>query len=274
MGADELVGGGPLSWVGRWLAEEDVDGVGTVHLEFLRRNVGDVVVVVTIIALAEVDQVTLAVASGTLTVKLSNSSGDVGRVHVLGGLGVDIAEGRGLLDLVGGPEVAVCVSVEGRQREVGVDVGSLSVVEAGTGRGRLLDVRAGITTVSTTVSGSPESPDAINHGMVEEKDGIKRREIQVGHVTVATSDGVNGLVDRLQTVRVGRVARSEPSRVTEHVEVGRSSEQVVETVTEAGLVVGDLRSDEVVLAPGIVDIPAAGVSASPLPGSELANCQH
>lgn len=50
--------------------------------------------------------------------------------------------------------------------------------------------------------------------MMEPENGIKSRVVEVRHVTIVASDGMNNVVKRLETVGVGRCTR-DPGLITE-----------------------------------------------------------
>ena len=102
--------------------------------------------------------------------------------------------------------------------------------------------------------------------MVEEENGVETSIVKVSHVTVVTSDGVDGIVKRLETVGA-RGGGRDPGLVTK---LGKIAvlEEVVETVGKTDSVVGDFWSDQPVLTGGVA-VPAGWVALGHTPRGEL-----
>jgi len=79
------------------------------------------------------------------------------------------------------------------------------------------------------------------------EDRIKRRVVQISHMSVVAGNGMNDIVKRLQTVSVCSAAR-DPRFVTELGEVSVRREEVVQAVSGRDLIVCNLRGDKIVLA--------------------------
>jgi len=91
------------------------------------------------------------------------------------------------------------------------------------------------------------SPRLFNIHMMEPEDRIKRRVVQIRHMSVVASDGMDDIVKRLQTVGVCGAAR-DPRLITELGEVSVRREEVVQAVSGRDLIVCNLRGNEIVLA--------------------------
>jgi hypothetical protein len=96
---------------------------------------------------------------------------------------------------------------------------------------------------------------------------IKCSVVEVSHVSIVTDTRVNTVVKRLETVGVGG-ARCDPCRITELMEVVVVGEQVVQTVAEVHLTVGEDTVEQVVLTACRV-IPRGRVSLGDIPGCKL-----
>ena len=82
---------------------------------------------------------------------------------------------------------------------------------------------------------------------MEPEDRIKRRVVQIRHMSVVASDGMDDIVKRLQTVGVCGAAR-DPRLIAELGEVSVRREEVVQAVSGRDLIVCNLRGNEIVLA--------------------------
>jgi hypothetical protein len=75
---------------------------------------------------------------------------------------------------------------------------------------------------------------------------VKCSVIKVSHVPIVADTRVNTVMKRLETVGIGG-ARRDPGRITELMEVVVVGEEVVETVAEVHLTVGEYTVQQVVL---------------------------
>ena len=133
--------------------------------------------------------------------------------------------------------------MEGRHGEVGIDRGGDVGGVGGTAGHSRLDVRVGVNV-------RPHSPQTIDLSVVEEKDGVESRVVEVGHVATAASEGVDRVVHRLQTVNSRAVPGSDKGLVGEDIEASVCSEEVVQAGRKRSAVVVEDGQNQIVLADG------------------------
>jgi len=179
-------GGGAVAWIG--------DGITLSHFGRCKSGVG-----------ASIKLIDLLSDIGGVAVLLGSVFSI--RIFPLRKLVVTVTESAGVADRVGSPKLAV-QATEGGQM----------------GAGGLICIRW--NAISTTaiglagyprvwVDGLPDSKNAVNIGVMHIEDRIERRLVNVGHVTLHSSQTVDDIVNSFK--RVGSILRGSRGLVTERV---------------------------------------------------------
>lgn len=215
-----------------------MDGVRAVHGVLLCGDVENVVVVAFLKRTAEVLtngvvvglslSTTLGELTNTSTVEVGHSAGDLA-VAALAGLGVVVAEGAGITDILAGEVITVGALGEGLERSVAVL--GLTSVPLGHTTG---DVTVGDVGVGDNVLVHVQ--ETVNVGVVEPEDGVEGRHVEVVHMatSLATSSIVDRVVDRLEAVDTAAAQVGADTNLRSRSESPRllAGEESKDTVTE------------------------------------------